>query len=282
MDVLQVARGLWRLPFPSSTLPPFDHTNGWLIAAADRAVVIDPGFRDARGLELLDEALNAAAVERIEAVWLTHTHRDHREGLPHLVRRWPDLKVRVHAAEADRLDVDVSIEDAEDGAKLLVADRAVDVLHTPGHSPGHVAFAVRDVDWILVGDLLAGRGSVWVGAPEGDVRAYLASLERIEALEPHALGPGHGDPIDDAHDAVRRTRAHRLDRERQVLDALQAEAGPITVSDLRARVYPELEPGLASLAERTLIAHLEKLVAEGRVEAIGDRADGSYRARDVR
>ena len=275
-----MASGLWRLPFASSTLPPFDHTNGWLIDEAGRAVLVDPGFHDAGGLALLDGALAAAGLDRIDAVWLTHAHRDHREGLGDLLARWPGLTVVVHPAEAARLGVDASVEPVADGATLDVGSRRVDVLHTPGHSPGHLAFAVRDVGWMLVGDLLAGHGSVWVGAPEGDMRAYLGSLDRIEAERPTALGPGHGEPLRDPRAALRRTRDHRLDRERQVLQVLHAEATPVRVPELRARVYPDLAPHLASLAERTLVAHLEKLVAEGRVEALGDDAAGPYRAKE--
>lgn len=282
MRARQVAAGLWRLPFASNTLPPFDHTNGWLIARSHSAVLVDPGFRDANGLAMLGDALQAAGAERIEAVWLTHTHPDHREGLPDLLARWPDLTVVVHAAEADRLDTAATIHRTEDEATLPVADRRVDVLHTPGHSPGHVSFAVRDVGWILAGDLLAGHGSVWVGAPEGDMRAYLASLDRIAAERPGTIGPGHGEPIRDPRKAVRTTRAHRLDRERQILDALRAERSPATVAALRGRVYPDLEPRLASLAERTLVAHLEKLVEDGDVEPASDGPEGAYRARDAR
>ena len=112
--------------------------------------------------------------------------------------------------------------------------------------------------------------------------AYLASLDRLARERPAALGPGHGEPLHEPLAALRRTRAHRLDRERQVLDALRAERELATVPALRARVYPELAPELASLAERTLIAHLEKLVAEGRVEVLGDSSEGPYRAKDGR
>lgn len=276
-----MVQGIWRLPFASSTLPPFDHTNGWLLEHAGRAVLIDPGFRDRGGLTLLDAALAEAGANRLDEIWLTHTHRDHREGLEELLRRWPGLMTRVHRLEADRLELDAPVISIEDGQRLWVGSelggRAVDVLHTPGHSPGHVAYSVPDVGWILAGDLVAGHGSVWVGAPEGDVAAYVASLDRLANARPRAIGPGHGDPLLAPLEALSRTREHRLDRERQILRAVKAAGAPATVEMLRASVYPDLAPGLTDLAERTLIVHLRKLSDEGAVERVGSDERGPYR-----
>jgi glyoxylase-like metal-dependent hydrolase (beta-lactamase superfamily II) len=126
---------------------------------------------------------------------------------------------------------------------------------------------------LLVGDLLAARGSTWVGVPEGDVAAYLASLTRLSALPSRLLAPGHGELVRDPARRLAEVRQHRLEREAQVLGALGAEA--LTVPELRARVYPELHPAahpeLTEMAERSLQAHLIKLQREGRVLERGGR-----------
>lgn len=271
-----VAPGIWRLPFESNTLPPFDHTNGWLIVADERAVLVDPGFRADAGIAMLEGAMAGAGASNLQAVWLTHTHQDHCEGLATVCGRWIDVDVWAHAREADRVDVGRPIRPLEDGAELRVGNRSIRALHTPGHSPGHVAFHVLDTRMMLVGDLLAGSGSVWVGTPEGDVADYLRSLDRIAAQRPAALGPGHGDPIRDPGSAIRTARDHRVHREHQIVASLRRAPAGMTVGELRAAVYPQLEPGMAALAERSLEAHLRKLVAEGRAARAADDPKGPY------
>ena len=314
----EVAPGVWRLPFASRTLPPFDHTNGWLLVDADDAVLVDPGFRDGAGLTMLDAALGGAGVRSLSAIWLTHAHRDHTEGLGAALRAWPHAEVVVHAHEAHRLDArqpargssggvrlrvlgplqehdrtapgDVVPGSADGGAahvgatgvaegavfELAVGRRRARAVHTPGHSPGHLSFVLEDVGWVFAGDLVAGHGSVWVGAPDGDLGAYLRSLERLRVMRPAVLAPGHGDPRSDADAALIAARDHRLQREAQVLSAVQDRS--MSVPEIRVVVYPLLDPALVPLAERTLVAHLDKLLAEGRVTRAGGDADATYRA----
>lgn len=278
MFARNVAPGVWRLPFESSTLPPFDHTNGWLITQRDRAVLIDPGFRDLSGLEMLQGALAASGATELEAVWLTHTHTDHVEGLGRLRDLHPTVEVFVHELEISRLDVTSRTVPLRGGDALDVGGRAIRVLHTPGHSPGHVAYLLEDVGWGFVGDLVAGRGPVWVGSPEGDVAAYLGSLDRVARERARVLAPGHGDPLTDPEAAISWARRHRLDRETQILAVLRGASRAFTVPELRARVYADLATGLEPLAERALVAHLEKLVAESRIQRVGSDPSFAYRA----
>jgi glyoxylase-like metal-dependent hydrolase (beta-lactamase superfamily II) len=120
-----------------------------------------------------------------------------------------------------------------------------------------------DTGTALVGDLLAGSGSSWVGRPEGSVSAYLASLERLAGHDLQRIGPGHGPPIGEPRSALLAARAHRLERERQIVSALAA--GAETPSEFRSAVYPEVGAPLHDLVERSLLAHLDKLIDDGRV-----------------
>ena len=140
----------------------------------------------------------------------------------------------------------------------------------------HVAFAhsesgsERGGEAILVGDLAVAQGSVVVGAPEGDLADYLDSLRRIREREPAVCYPGHGPTIDDPEATLTRLIEHRLERERKVLAAV--EAGAETPAEVTDRAYEKDISDVRDLAEATVVAHLEKLAADGEIEWDGNRA----------
>ena len=264
----QIAPGVWRLPLPSATLPPYDHTNSYLVESGGAGVLIDVGSDDPEVLEGLYNVLDALGVT-LTALLLTHTHPDHCAGAAAVGQRY-GVPVFVHPLEQPRLDFPTrSLGDGDDVAVGTLELRA---LHTPGHSPGHLSFFFSHARAALVGDLLAAQGSTWVGHPEGDVGDYLASLDKLEALGATVLGPGHGDPVTHPTARITEVRTHRLQREAEVLRVLER---PHTLSSLLARVYPDVSDKLRWAAEGTLRAHLSKLLQEGRV-VVG--AENSYQA----
>ncbi|HKC18408.1 MAG TPA: MBL fold metallo-hydrolase, partial [Candidatus Dormibacteraeota bacterium] len=143
----------------------------------------------------------------------------------------------------------------------------ITALHTPGHSADHLCFLLADDRVVFTGDLILGQGSSMVTYPEGDVAAYLRSLERLQALQPRLLFPGHWDPITDAAGKIDEYRRHRLEREAQILAELRRGKG--TASELTRRVYGELGDKLMVAAEMTLRAHLKKLIDDGLVRERG-------------
>lgn len=257
-----VAAGVWRLPLASATLPPFDHSNAYLVADGGEAVLVDPGAGDAGALGAVGEALEGAGA-RLKAMLLTHSHPDHVAGVAAVGAAFGRPPVFVHPLEQGR----VAGARALQAERLRVGGLTIHALHTPGHSPGHLSFFLPHCAAALVGDLLAGEGTTWVGAPEGNMRAYLASLEDLARLPLRVAGPGHGPLLMEPHVKIAEIRAHRLAREEQVVASLRA--GPQTVGALREIVYPSLHEGLRVLAERTLLAHLEKLIGEGRARQQG-------------
>ena len=222
-------------------------TNTWIVDAGPVVVVIDPGPDDDRHLEALEKRL---ASNTVGVVLVTHSHPDHlplaeRFAARHraTVRRHPGLK-----------DEDI----------VRVGNLNVTALHTPGHSADHLSFWLAQDRTLFTGDLILGRGSSMVTYPEGDVAAYLRSLERLAALHPKMLFPGHWDPVSDAMGKIEEYRRHRLDREAQVLAEVRRGRG--TAPELTRRVYgPELGGELMVAAEMTLRAHLKKLVDERAV-----------------
>ncbi|HSP09853.1 MAG TPA: MBL fold metallo-hydrolase [Candidatus Dormibacteraeota bacterium] len=228
-------------------------TNTWIVEAGPVVVVIDPGPDDEAHLEAINRRLAGATVG---VVLVTHSHPDHlplaeRFARAHhaSVRRYPEL------GDADVVNI---------GTVRLTA------LHTPGHSADHLCFFIPGDGALFTGDLILGRGSSMVTYPEGDVAAYLRSLDRIAALQPRILFPGHWDPVTDAMGKIAEYKQHRLEREAQVLDEL-VKRGPGSADQLTRRVYGDLDARLMVAAEMTLRAHLRKLVDDGSV-AVDERA----------
>ena len=265
-----------RVDVPVDTRAPEGATNAYLVDG----LLVDPAARTTA----LDEA---AGLDRpsapgrdngtaVDAITVTHTHPDHVGA----VAEYADLTgapVFAHGDHADRfaaaagVDPDATFRDGD-----RVGDTPVRAVETPGHAPDHVAFAVepgRDTDGdsaagrsseLLCGDLAVAEGSVVVGAPDGDLRDYLHSLERVRDGGYDRMYPGHGPPIDDPETACQRVIDHRLDRERAVLRAV--EAGAADVDAVVDAAYEKDLTGVADLARATAVAHLEKLVAEGRID----------------
>ena len=275
-----VGPGVWRLPLPSRTPPPFDHTNTYLVGNNTETVLVDAGSDDPAVLDALETILSTLNLARPQALLLTHTHSDHRTGAAALRERY-GLEVYAHPLELPRLEIPARA--LEDGATLTVGTQTVNVHHTPGHSPGHLSFALPSARTLLVGDLLTAEGSSFVGLPDGDVAAYLASLERLESLtatlgtSSHTvtLGPGHGPLVRNPGARLHEVRAHRLAREAEVAAALGG--GPLTLAELKKHIYPDLPEALTGLAEGSLRAHLVKLTGEGRVVEVGTDTETRWR-----
>jgi glyoxylase-like metal-dependent hydrolase (beta-lactamase superfamily II) len=214
-------------------------------------VVIDPGPDDDAHLAALNRRLQGRTVG---VVLVTHSHPDHlplaeRLAAPHhaSVRRHPDLV---------------------DGDVVRTGNLNITALYTPGHSADHIAFLLGDDGAVFTGDLILGQGSSMVTYPEGDVAAYLRSLDRLAKLHPRMLFPGHWDPVTDAMGKIEEYRRHRLEREAQVLAEVRRGKG--TAPQLTRRVYGDLEGKLMLAAEMTLRAHLKKLVDDGLVRETGE------------
>jgi glyoxylase-like metal-dependent hydrolase (beta-lactamase superfamily II) len=226
-------------------------TNTWIVDAGPVVAVIDPGPDEESHLAAIDLRLAGATVG---VVLVTHSHPDHlplaeRVGARHHapVLRYPALS---------------------DGEVVRTGTLSITALHTPGHSADHLCFWLDQDRVAFTGDLILGRGSSMVTYPEGDVAAYLRSLDRLAELQPRMLFPGHWDPVDDAMGKIKEYRAHRLEREAQVLAEVRRGRG--TAGELTRRVYGNLDEKLMFAAEMTMRAHLRKLIDDGAVRLEDD------------
>jgi glyoxylase-like metal-dependent hydrolase (beta-lactamase superfamily II) len=234
-------------------------TNTWLVGRP--AWVIDPG-PVASGHP---ERVARAAEERggIAGIALTHSHLDHSESAPQLRERFG---VRVGAGASSRSTGrfdEPSLEDLEPDVVLRDGDSfgPLSVIATPGHAPDHLSFLADGV--LFCGDTVLGEGSVFIPPGGGSLAAYLESLRRLRALDLAAMCPGHGPVIWNPDAKLGEYLAHRLDRERRLLDALAR--GLRSREELLDTVWDDAPEVLRPAAALTLEAHLDKLAAEERL-----------------
>jgi glyoxylase-like metal-dependent hydrolase (beta-lactamase superfamily II) len=214
-----------------------DGTNTYVVAGW----VVDPGPDDQRHLDAVLEAARGS----VEGIVLTHDHLDHSAGARRLAEMAGGVRV-LHPGAGD-----------EAGPFLAIA--------SPGHSRDSVCLVHERV--CFSGDTILGEGSVFISATGGGLAGYLAALERLAAMTLDAICPGHGPVVWEPAERIADYMAHRLERERKVLAAL--EAGARTHDEILERAWDDTPidsvPMLRGAAEQTLEAHLEKLRAEGRI-----------------
>jgi glyoxylase-like metal-dependent hydrolase (beta-lactamase superfamily II) len=221
-------------------------TNTWLVGR-DPAFVVDPG----PALPAHVDAVVDAAEQRggVGGVAITHDHADHIGALPSLLARIGSPPVAGCGP-----NYDVNLSDGKTFGRL----RAI---ATPGHAPDHLAFVVGRV--CFTGDAVLGEGSVFVAPGPGALAGYLDALRRLHDVPLDVICPGHGPPVWEPVAKLEEYLAHRLDRERRLIAAL--DGGKRTVAELLDDVWDDAPAGLRPAAAITLAAHLDKLDEEGRL-----------------
>jgi glyoxylase-like metal-dependent hydrolase (beta-lactamase superfamily II) len=236
--------------------------NTYLVVGEAGAALIDAGTGDARHLGHLDRELaerNAALGD----VLVTHAHSDHATGAAAVQRRHVSARFHKFPWESEDRKYEVDWLPVRDGDRFLDDASTLVALHTPGHSPDHLAFWHEASATVFSGDLAIAGGSVLIHTSGGgDLRQYLDSLNRVRRLRPRRLLPAHGPEITDPDAALRQALEHRLRREQQVLDALAQ--GCRTVESIAESIYHDLNPALVPAACENVRAHLLKLKQEGR------------------
>ena len=237
----------------------------WLLPGRT-ATLIDAGTGEPQHLAALTAALGATPLAQ---VLITHAHTDHASGAPAIAAGMPGARFRKMLWPERDAKWPVRYEPLSEGEVIEAGDDALTVVHTPGHAPDHLCFWHESTRTLFCGDLAVKGTTVWIPANlQGDLAAYLRSLERVLALQPERLLPAHGPVIDNPEELLRGYIEHRREREQQIVDALCD--GESTPEAITARVYRGLKPQLLPMAREGVIAHLIKLEGESRVRRAGD------------
>ena len=257
---------------------PFTFTGtGTYIIGSGEVAVIDPGPADPAHLQALHRALDG---ERVGAILVTHTHLDHSplaaplaeatgakiHGLP--APGLPEAAIRLDEGHDRSFRPDVLLAD---GDRISGPGWTLEALSTPGHASNHLCYALEQENALFSGDHVMGWSTTVVSPPDGDMAAYLASLERVAARSFATLWPTHGPPVTDVAPFLAAYREHRMQREAQIL--AQLAGGRTHIPELVREIYAEVDPRLHPAAAHSVLAHLIKLVREGRV--ISDGPPGS-------
>lgn len=229
------------------------------IFGSDPTYVIDPAVADAEYLDIL-----VATAGDVAEILITHRHSDHVGGAVELSRR-TGARVRAFGSEAAGDAPVIPITDGErfaSGAATLVA------MHTPGHASDHLCFYVEGAASLFAGDNVLGEGTAVIVPPDGHMGDYMASLDKMLALDVDRIYPGHFRPLDGGKAVIEGYIAHRLERAAKIYAVVAGK--PSTLDQIVAGAYGDTPVSRHPIARYSALAHLDKLVAEGRIEVADD------------
>lgn len=259
----------------------FKGTGVYFIGHKDVAVV-DPGPDLPEHIQALKRALQGLSVTHI---LVTHTHTDHSPAAKWLKEFTGAKTYGFGPHGSGKVEEGVKVEEGgdmdfvpdvavRDGDIIRGRDWTIECVFTPGHTSNHMCFALQEEKVLFTGDHVMGWSTTVVTPPDGDMRAYMASLRNLLARDDRMLVPTHGAPVKEPKPFIQAYIDHRLDREAQILACIRD--GLSTIPDMVARMYADVDKRLHPAASRSVLAHLIQLVAEGRVRVDGVGAQARY------
>ena len=247
-------RWVTRIIAPNPGLMTGPGTNTYIVGGV---AVLDPGPAIDSHIEKILEH------KGIKWILCTHTHLDHS---PAAVAIKAATGAQVLGRPApDGQDATFKPDFVlENGQRIDLGEISLRAIHTPGHASNHVCYLLEKTRMLFTGDHVMQGSTVVINPPDGNMRAYLESLERLLGEDIAIIAPGHGYLVGAPHKELRRLIAHRLNRERKVIAALERLEHP-SVEEMLPLVYDDVPERIHRVAARSLTAHLEKLMAEGAV-----------------
>jgi glyoxylase-like metal-dependent hydrolase (beta-lactamase superfamily II) len=253
---------------------PFTYTGTCsYIVGRGKVAIVDPG-PDAT--PHIDALLDAIKGETLTHILVTHTHRDHSPAANALKRATGAIVAGCsrHVADPAGSGLDAAHDrdyapdiELREGDRIALGGVEIEALETPGHTANHLCFSLPQEKALFTGDHVMGWSTTVVAPPDGSMRAYLGSLERLRQRDDALLWPGHGDPVRDPPRFLRALLHHRRAREAAILERL--ETGDRTIAAIVARLYEGVDKRLHRAAALNVLAHLEDLIDRGHAECDG-------------
>lgn len=249
-------------------------TQTYIIGAGDAVAVIDPGPDDEDHIAAIMEAVGDA---RLAAICCTHTHRDHSPAVAPLAARTGAQVIGCAflALDDDGPRADAPFDDTYrpdrvlgDGESISGPDWTLRAVATPGHTSNHLCFALEESGALFTGDHVMGWSTSVISPPDGDMTAYMASLQKLYERDDRIYYPAHGPAVEKPRQLVRGMMGHRKQREKQILR--QLEPGAREISAMVPQMYKGVDPKLWPAAGRSVLAHLIDLESRGRVLRDGE------------
>lgn len=249
----------------SNTIKPATRTNAFLIGD-NKKILIDPSPKNKDELEKLVKKLKEYEIEKI---FITHHHKDHHQYATHIAQEFQlpiyiskDSFSRISKIYGENYFSDIKVFFLKEGdllGKWLGEDLLV--YEIPGHDEGHLGLAPISLKWFLVGDLFQGIGTVVVGGDEGDMKKYMASLEKVIKLNPACVFPSHGIGLGGTN-ILNRTLQHRKLREEQVFELTKKGH---SIEEILKIIYFDIPDEVLKYARANIQSHLNKLIQDGRI-----------------
>lgn len=252
-----------RITAPNPGIMTGPGTNTYLVGKGEWAV-IDPGPAIP---EHVDAIIKAAADAHATIQWIlcTHTHMDHSPAAKALQEATDATVIGMPAASPQSQDPSFNPDQCwQEGDYVQCDDFRLQALHTPGHASNHLCFHLEQEQVLFTGDHIMEGSTVVIAPPDGDMKAYLDSLEKLKGIAIRHLAPAHGNLMEHAQDVIEGLIQHRLMREAKVLSGMD-KTGPADLDALTPAVYDDVPPFLHAIARYSLQAHLDKLLKEGIV-----------------
>jgi glyoxylase-like metal-dependent hydrolase (beta-lactamase superfamily II) len=268
----ELAPGVSRVVANNPSVFTFKGTNTYILGSRELAIM-DPGPEDPDHFEAV---MAAVAGRKVSHILITHTHRDHVDGLPRMAEatgavvcgygRQSATPDETKSSPSGTEFVDQSFKPdliLRDGDVVAGADWSVEALHTPGHAPDHLCFAMPDRGIMFSGDHVMGWNTSVVAPPEGNMSDYMSALERLMGRQDDVYFPGHGGRIENPARFAKAFLIHRRNREKAILDSVRA--GNSTIADVVAHIYKDLDQRLIRAASLSVLAHIEHLIARNLI-----------------
>ena len=263
-----------RLIAPNAGAFTFTGTCSYIVGEGEVAIV-DPGPAISSHI---DAVLKTIASEKLVAILVTHTHRDHSPAANILRERTgapvvgcapyaPGAGQAGHGLDASH-DRDYEPDRVmSDGETLQIGGATIEAVATPGHTANHLCFALREERTLFSGDHVMAWATTVVAPPDGSMRDYMDSIEKLRRRDDALYWPAHGGPVRDPQRYLRALAHHRAQREAAILQRLGE--GDETIPQMVAHIYDGVDARLHGAAALTVFAHIEDLIARGLVRTDG-------------